>query len=405
MIKYNFDDVISRENSCSAKIDETASKFGKDGLIPMWIADMDYKAADPILDALNERVAKGVFGYTSRPNEYFEAVKSWQTRMNNWEPDIKCMSFALGVLPMLSTIFHAFLKQGEKVIIQPPVFQEFKPVIECWGGEVVVNQLIENDGDYKMNLVELEKLASEGAKFMILCHPHNPLGRVWTREELEDVGRICIKHNVTIISDEIYSDLMLFGNKHIPFASISEEFSKNCITCTSASKTFNLSGLQVATVIFPNVDMKDIYDKVLYKQQTYRNNVFSVIANTVAMNECEDWYRQVIQYIEGNVKFASDFINNNIPKLKAAIPQSTYLLWVDCRELHMSGDELYDFMIEEAGLALNDGRIFGQGGEGFMRINAGCSRVVLEKALNQLKSAVDKYIAKKNEDKMLRFFN
>lgn len=404
MIKYNFDDVVNRENSCSAKIDETASKFGKEGLIPMWIADMDYKAAEPILKALNHRVNQGIFGYTSRPSEYFEAVFNWQKRMNNWEPDIKCMSYALGVLPMLSTIFHTFLNKGDKVIIQPPVFQEFKPVIECWGGEAVVNPLIERDGDYKMNLVELEKIASEGAKFMILCHPHNPLGRVWTREELEDVGRICIKHNVMVISDEIYSDLMLFGNKHIPFASISEEFARNSITCTSASKTFNLSGLQVATVILPNVEMKEAYDNTLYKNQTFRNNVFSVIANTVAMNECEDWYKQVVQYIEGNVKYASDFINNNIPKLKASIPQSTYLVWMDCRELHMQGDDLFKFMIEEAGLALNDGRIFGIGGEGFMRINAGCSRIVLERALNQLKAAVENYLAKKNEDKYMKFF-
>ena len=404
MVRYNFDEVVDRSNSCSAKFDETAAKFGKEGLIPMWIADMDYIAAEPILDALKSRVDQGIFGYTSRPNEYFEAVRDWQTRIHNWTPDISKMSYALGVLPMLSTIFHAFLDKGDKVIIQPPVFQEFKPVIECWGGEAVFNPLIEKDGDYKMNLVELEKLASEGAKFMILCHPHNPIGRVWTKEELEDVGRICLKHNVTVISDEIYADLTLFGNKHIPFASISEEFARNSITCTSASKTFNLSGLQVATVVLPNDEMKESYDKILYKNQTFRNNAFSVIANTVAMNDCEDWYKQVVQYIEGNVKYASDFINEHIPCLRASIPQATYLIWLDCRELMMNGDELFNFMIDKAGLALNDGRIFGLGGEGFMRINAGCSRVVLEKALNQLKDAVEEYIVKKNEFKYMKFF-
>lgn len=404
MIMYNFDEVVNRENSYSAKIDETTEKFGREGLIPMWIADMDYRAAEPIINAMTDRVNQGIFGYTSRPNEYYKAVFNWQKRMNNWEPKIDCMSFALGVLPMLSTIFHTFLNEGDKVIVQPPVFQEFRPVIECWGGQVVENPLIENDGDYTMNLVELEKLASEGAKFMILCHPHNPVGRVWTREELEDVGRICIKHKVTVISDEIYSDLMLFGNKHIPFASINDEFAKNTITCTSASKTFNLSGLQVATVIMPNIEMKEAYDKTLYKNQTFRNNVFSVVANTVAMNECEDWYKQVIQYIEGNVKFASDYINKNIPGIKASIPQSTYLVWMDCRELGLSGDDLMEFMIEEAGLALNDGRIFGTGGEGFMRVNAGCSRVVLEKALKQLENAVNTYMIKKNENKYAKFF-
>lgn len=404
MKMYNFDEVINRENSYAAKVDETANKFGRDGLIPMWIADMDYRAADPIIKAMTDRVNQGVFGYTSRPDEYFEAVFNWQRRMNNWEPKIENMSFALGVLPMLSAIFHTFLNEGDKVIVQPPVFQEFRPVIECWGGQVVENPLIEKDGDYTMNLTQLEKLASEGAKFMILCHPHNPIGRVWTKEELEDVGRICLKHNVMVISDEIYSDLNLFGNKHIPFASISEEFARNTITCTSASKTFNLSGLQVATVIMPNTQMKEAYDNILYKNQTFRNNVFSVVANTVAMNECEDWYKQVIQYIESNVKYASDYINEKIPCLRASIPQSTYLLWLDCRELNMTGDELFNFMIEEAGLALNDGRIFGTGGEGFMRINAGCSKVVLEKALMQLERAVNVYMSKKKEDKYSRFF-
>lgn len=403
MIKYNFDEVVNRRNSNAAKVDETYTKFGREGLIPMWIADMDYKTAQPIIDALSRRVEQGVFGYTSRPDEYYEAVSNWQNKLNNWNPDVKCMSFALGVLPMLSNIFHVFLSEGDKVIIQPPVFQEFKPVIECWGGIAVNNPLVERDGDYKMNLVELDRLASEGAKFMILCHPHNPLGRVWTKEELEDVGRICLKHNVMVISDEIYSDLTLFGNIHIPFASISEEIAKNTITCTSVSKTFNLSGLQVATAVLPNIEMKEAYDKILYKNQTYRNSACNVVANTVAMNECEDWYKQVIQYIEGNVKFACDFINNNIPKIKATIPQATYLIWADCRELNMSGEELNDFMLDEAGLALNDGRIFGIGGEGFVRLNAGCSRIVLEEALNQLKTAIEKHISNKNQDKFMSF--
>lgn len=389
---YNFDEVIDRKGSNAAKFDETYDKFGREDLIPMWIADMDYKTADPIIEALSDRAKQGVFGYTSRPKEYFEAVANWQKDINGWTPNIDNMSYALGVLPMLSNIFHTFLNSGDKVIIQPPVFQEFKPVIECWGGIAVENPLIEKNGDYVMNLVELDKLASEGAKFLILCHPHNPLGRVWSKEELEDVGRICLKHNVMVISDEIYSDLTLFGNKHIPFASISEDFAKNSITCTSASKTFNLSGLQMATVILPNIEMKEAYDLTLYKVQTMRNNVFNVVANTVAMNECKDWYKQVVQYIEANVKHACDFINANIPCIKAKIPEATYLIWADCRDLKMSGEELSDFMLDKAKLALNDGRIFGTGGEGFMRINAGCSRNVLDKALNQLKLAVEEHL-------------
>lgn len=385
---YNFDKIVDRENSYSAKVDETFLKFGADDLIPMWIADMDYKTANPILEAMHKRVDNGIFGYTSRPEEYFEAVKSWQERVHNWSPNVDLMSHASGVLPMLSTIFHSFLEKGDKVIIQPPVFQEFKPVIEAWGGVVVNNPLIEQNGTYKMNLIELEHLAKEGAKFLLLCNPHNPIGRVWSKEELIDLGKICLKHGIMVISDEIYADLKLFGVTHTPFASICEEFDKNTITCTSASKTFNLSGLQVATVMLPNKEMKEKYDLTLYKQQTYRNNAFSVVANTIAMNECMDWYKQVVQYIECNVKFACDFINNNIPGITVEIPQCTYLLWLDCRGLNMNGEELAEFMVKDAKLALNDGRIFGIGGEGFMRLNAGCSRKVLEDALNQLKDAV-----------------
>lgn len=398
---YNFDEVIDRRGSNAAKFDETYNVFGREDVIPMWIADMDYMADDQIIYALNKRVNQGVFGYTSRPKEYFEAVANWQRDINGWSPNVDNMSYALGVLPMLSNIFHTFLDEGDKVIIQPPVFQEFKPVIECWGGIVVENPLIENNGNYSMNVVELEKLASEGAKFMILCHPHNPLGRVWTKEELEVVGRICLKHNVMVISDEIYSDLTLFGNKHIPFASLSEEFAQNTITCTSASKTFNLSGLQMATVVLPNTEMKEAYDATLYKLQTVRNNAFNVVANTVAMNECKDWYKQVVQYIEGNVKYACDFINTYIPCIKTKVPQSTYLIWADCRELKMSGDELAEFMLNKAKIALNDGRIFGTGGEGFMRINVGCSRYVLDKALNQLKLAVEEYLQMQKTNEVL----
>ena len=342
---------------------------------------MDFKAADPIINALQERAMQGIYGYTSRPIEYFEAIKKWQLEKNNWEVDTSLMSHALGVLPMLANLMHTFLEKGDKVIIQPPVFHEFKNVIEAWGGEVVTNQLIENNGRYYIDFDDLRNKAKQGAKFMIVCNPHNPVGRVWSKEELEAIANICIENNITIISDEIYSDIMLWGNKHTPMASISEEIRKHTITCTSSTKTFNLAGLQVATVIFPNLNMKNQYDAILKKIETYRNNAFSIVANTIAFTEGKEWFLEATTYIEENIKYAVDYINSD----------STYLLWLDCRNLNLDGDDLVDFFVNKARLALNDGRLFGDGGDGYMRINIACPRRILEKALYQLENAVDSY--------------
>ena len=389
-MKYNFDEIIDRSNNYAVKYDETKEKFGRDDLIPLWIADMDFKAADPIINALQERAMQGIYGYTSRPIEYFEAIK-WQLEKNNWEVDTSLMSHALGVLPMLANLMHTFLEKGDKVIIQPPVFHEFKNVIEAWGGEVVTNQLIENNGRYYIDFDDLRNKAKQGAKFMIVCNPHNPVGRVWSKEELEAIANICIENNITIISDEIYSDIMLWGNKHTPMASISEEIRKHTITCTSSTKTFNLAGLQVATVIFPNLNMKNQYDAILKKIETYRNNAFSIVANTIAFTEGKEWFLDATTYIEENIKYAVDYINSNIPQIKVSIPDSTYLLWLDCRNLNLDGDDLVDFFVNKARLALNDGRLFGDGGDGYMRINIACPRRILEKALYQLENAVDSY--------------
>jgi cystathionine beta-lyase len=396
-MKYNFDEIIDRCNNYSVKYDETKEKYGRNDLIPLWIADMDFKAAEPIINALKERATQGIYGYTSRPIEYFEAIKKWQLEKNNWEIDTSLMSHALGVLPMLANLMHTFLEKGDKVIIQPPVFHEFKNVIEAWDGKVIVNQLIENNGEYSIDFDDLREKAKQGAKFMIVCNPHNPIGKVWSKEELETIANICIENNITIISDEIYSDIMLWGNKHTPMASISEEIRKHTITCTSSTKTFNLAGLQVATVVFPNLDMKNQYDNILKKIETYRNNAFSIVANTIAFNEGKEWFEQVTDYIEENIKYAIDYINKYIPQIKVNTPDSTYLLWLDCRSLNLNGDELLDFFINKAQIAPNDGRIFGEGGEGYMRINIACSRKVLEKAMHQLKVSVDEYLFDKYE--------
>ena len=387
-MKYNFDEVIDRSKNNAAKFDETKEKYGRDDLIPMWIADMDFRTAQPIIDELNKKVSQGIYGYTSKPKEYYEAIQNWQKEKNNWAPDTELMSNALGVLPMLANIMHTFLEKGDKVIIQPPVFHAFREVIEAWEGQVVDNPLIKENGKYYIDFEDLEIKAKQGAKFMILCTPHNPVGRVWTKDEIEKVANICIENNITIISDEIYADIMLWGNKHIPTASISDKIAKHTITCTSSTKTFNLAGLQVATVIFPNESMKEKYDQTLKKVETYRNNAFSIVANTVAFNEGKEWFEQVTSYIEENINYAVEYIEKNIPKIKVNKPESTYLLWLDCKELELNNEELMEFFAEEAKLALSNGASFGEGGEGFVRMNIACSREILIKALKNLEQAI-----------------
>ena len=387
-MKYNFDEIIDRNNTYAAKNDELMMKFGREDLIPMWIADMDFRAAKPIVDALESRAKEGIWGYTSRPDSYFESVRDWQKYKNNWEPDPKCMAHAVGVLPMLANICHAFMEKGDKVIIQTPVFSEFETVLKNWDMQPITNPLKQVGNDYYIDFEDLEEKAKE-AKFIIFCNPQNPVGREWNKDEVERMARICIENDVTIISDEMYSDIMLWGTKHVPTASISEEIAKHTITCTSVTKTFNLAGLQAATCILPNVEMREKYDLTIAKFELKRNNAFSIVANQVAMNEGKEWFEQVIKYIEDNITFATEYITKNIPRIKYSFPQGTYLLWLDCRELNLTQEELVNFFINDAKLALNDGGTFGEEGIGYMRMNIACPREILKKALEQLESAVN----------------
>lgn len=390
MKKYNFDEMIDRTNTYSAKFDELEMKFGRKDLIPMWIADMDFKTAPEIIESLKSRIEEGIWGYTSRPDEYFEAVRNWQIYKNGWSPETKYMSHALGVLPMLANLCASVLEEGKsKVILQTPVFSEFKTVLDNWGMEIIYNPLKRNGTDYEIDFDDLE-VKSKEADFIIFCNPHNPIGKVWKKEDVQRMAEICVKNDVMIISDEMYSDIMLWGNKHTPTASISEEIRQRTITCTSLGKTFNLAGVQVATCIFPNEELKAKYEKILAKFETKRNNAFSVVANQVAMNEGKEWFEEVTKYLEDNIEFAMNYISKNIPQIKFTKPEGTYLLWLDCRGLKLTQEELVSFFVNDARIALNDGITFGEEGRGYMRMNMASPREVIVTALTQLEQAVNK---------------
>ena len=387
-MKYNFDEIIDRSHNRSAKYDEAGKKFGSRDVIPLWIADMDFKTAQPVIDALKARAEEGIWGYTSRPDSYYEAVCGWQKRRNGWDIDKSMISFNLGVVPALSSMVYVFTEPGDKVLIQTPVYSEFYDVTESWGREVVESPLKEQDGRWIIDFEDFEEKAKE-AKIFFLCSPHNPLGIVWTREELERMCNICIANNVLIVSDEIHSDLVFHGKKHIPTATLSPEIATHVISCISGTKTFNLAGLQASATIFPNQELKARFDKFWFNLDIHRNNAFSTIAMEVAFNEGEEWLEQLLGYIGGNFEFIKDYCAANIPQVKPNVPDATYLVWLDCRGLGMGNEELRSFMIHKAGLGLNEGWSFGRSLSGFMRLNAACPRPVLEKAMEQLKHAVD----------------
>lgn len=387
-MKYNFDEIIDRSNNRSSKYDERKKKFGTEDLIPLWVADMDFKTAQPIIDACKKKAEEGIWGYTSRPDSYFEAVKEWEKKRNGWDVDPKLMSWSLGVVPAMSAIINIFSKKGDKVMIQTPVYSEFYDITESLEREVVENQFLEKNGVWSIDFDDFEKNVKTCSIFL-LCNPHNPLGIVWKEEELKQMAELCIKHDVLIISDEIHSDLIFNGKKHTPTARISKEISEKVITCVSATKSFNLAGLQASTTIFPNLEMKEKFDKFWNGMDIHRNNAFSSVAMEVAYREGEEWLEQLLDYISGNFEFIKEYCEKNIPKIKPNIPDATYLVWLDCRELEMNNQQLREFMIYKAKIGLNEGCSFGRSLTGFMRLNAACPRGTLEAALKQLKEAVD----------------
>ena len=387
-MKYNFDEVIDRRGNRSAKYDERGKKFGTEDVIPLWVADMDFRTAQPIIDACVKKAEEGIWGYTSRPDSYFEAVQQWERKRNNWETDTSLMSWSLGVVPAMSALIQLFSQEGDKILIQTPVYSEFYDITEDSGREVLENQLVERNGTWEIDFEDFESKIKE-CRIFLLCNPHNPLGIVWKPEELKRMAEICIANDVLLISDEIHSDLIFHGKKHTPTAILSKEIGEKIVTCVSATKTFNLAGLQASTTIFPNMEMKKAFDSFWGNMDIRRNNAFSSVAMEAAYREGEEWLEQLLEYLSGNFDFIKTYCETNIPRIKANLPDATYLVWLDCRGLGMDDEELRRFMIQEAKIGLNEGYTFGRSLSGFMRLNAACPRSVLEQALTQLKDAVN----------------
>jgi cysteine-S-conjugate beta-lyase len=391
-MNYDFDKVIDRRDTSCIKWDSLNEEFGRDDVIPMWVADMDFTAPLAITEALKNRMEHEVYGYTVRPYSYFEAIIYWLKSRHNWEVERDWIVNTPGVVPALSVAILAFTNPKDKVIIQPPVYHPFYKCIEGNGREVVINNLkLENDR-YVMDFEDLEKKIDKDVKMMILCNPHNPVGRVWSLDELKRLGEICLKNNIIIISDEIHSDIVFEPHSHIPLGNISKELSEITITCMAPSKTFNTAGLSTSYAVIPNRKLHIKFRDTLDSLGIGMGNVFGITALEAAYVDGEEWLRQMLIYIEDNMNYMVEFTNNNIKGITVRKPEGTYLAWLDCRGLKMDCEKLKEFMIYEAKVGLSEGCIFGKIGEGYMRMNIGCPRSILEEGLKRIKNAVDKRI-------------
>ncbi|MEC0175760.1 PatB family C-S lyase [Paenibacillus favisporus] len=387
----NFHQPIERINTDSFKWDDLKRIFGVSDVLPMWVADMDFAAPDSVISALNSRAEHGVFGYTMQSDAYNQAVADWMKSRHRWSIDKEWIVFCPGVVPALSFIVQAFTEPGDKVAIQTPVYPPFYSVVTDHGRELVQNPLKEQDGYYTMDLEALEQSLDDQVKLFILCSPHNPVGRVWRREELEAVGKLCMERGILMVSDEIHADLVYEEETHIPFASLSEEIQENCIICTAPSKTFNIAGLNTSNIIIPNDSIRRRFKKTL---ELYHVNSISSLgsaATQAAYNDGKAWLDEALVYMKANMEYVSQYLGEHIPEIKTRVPEATYLMWLDFRALQMSPDDLEQFLLNKAKLALNKGSAFGKEGEGFMRLNIACSRSLVEEAMKRLDQAVQEW--------------
>ena len=383
-MNFNFDKIIDRTNNFSAKWSEMNKNFGTNDLLPMWVADMDFLTAPCVMEALKDRLEQGIFGYTTRPSSYNESIVNWLDNRFSWKINQEWLMFSPAVITSISLLIQNLTQKNDKIMIQEPVYSPFHSIVESNERNLVISPLVKlDDGSYVMDYEDIESKIKD-VKVFILCNPHNPVGRVWTREELTRLGEICLKHNVLVISDEIHSDIILKNHKHTPFASISKEFSENTITCMAPTKTFNLAGLQSSFLVISNPYYYEVMDKAFSILDIKRNNAFSLVATEAAYNYGEDWLYELIKYIEDNVDFAIDYIKNHIPQLKVKKPEGTYLLWVDFSNLNVDKEDLKN----KGRIALNDGSSFGIGGDGYYRINLACPRSMVLEGLKRIEFAI-----------------
>lgn len=387
-MKYDFDRIVDRKNTHSYKWDQLERLFGNPDILPLWVADMDFESPPAVREALLKRAGQGIYGYSVRSKGYVDSILGWFARRHNWELRPDWLSDSPGIVTSLSIAVELFSEPGSPVILQSPVYYPFYDVIRLNGRQVAANPLRLTNGKYEMDYEHLEKLMRDGAKLMLLCSPHNPGGRVWSRSELERLAELCLKYGVMVVSDEIHCDLALPGHRHTPFATLSDEVAAITLTCLAPTKTFNLPGLQTSFIVASNRDIKRNFDRRIKALSLHMTSFFAQDAVQAAYESGDAWLDELLLYLQGNLDFAIAFLNRHLPEIKPMRPEGTYLLWVDCRELGLDAGGLKDLMYRQAGVAFNEGSVFGPEGEGFLRINFACPRSLLERALERFRDAV-----------------
>lgn len=389
-MKFNFNEKVDRSKNHAAKWEEMGGKFGSNDLLPMWIADMDIKTAPEIVEAIKEKADQAIFGYVYRPASYYETAAAWCEKRFGYKIDPKTLIHSPGVVPSMNMLVKMLTKEDEKVLIQIPVYPPFAASVKTGKRTLVTNELVKDEnGYYTIDFEDLEKkLSDEKVTLMILCNPHNPVGRVWKKEELQKIGDLCVKYNVRILADEIWRDLVLPGYTHTPIASLSREIENITITCFSPTKTFNIAGLQASFAVFPREEEWKAFDNELGEMDIKRNNPFSLVGFEAAYNHGEEWLSELLVHLEGNVQYVADFVKERLPEIKTVKPEGTYLMWLDFNGLNITPEEITDMLIKDAKVAMNDGASFGANGKGFARMNIACPRYMVEDAMARIEKAV-----------------
>lgn len=386
---YNFDEVIDRKGTGAIKLERCKTLFGTEDVLPLWVADMDFRTPDFILDAIRQRLEHPILGYTMPPKNYYPLTIKWIKDHHNWDVKRDWVGFLPGIVPGLAFAVQCLTETGDEIIVQTPVYYPFFHVVENNNRVLVNNQLKEVDGKFVMDFDDLEKKFTSKTKLFILCNPHNPGGRVWTKAELERFAAICEKHNVTIVSDEVHADMILPGNTpHTPFSTVSDWAEQHTVTFMAPTKVFNMPGLISSAYIIPNPELRHKYADYLEASEMNAGNIFAYIGAVAAYEHGEEWRIQMLDYVQANINFVVDYLKMNIPQVKPMIPEASFLIWLDCKELGMDTDELHQFFSLKARLGLNKGTIFGAGGEYHLRLNVACPRSILEQAMKQLLAAV-----------------
>lgn len=385
---WNFDEPVKREGTYSIKYDRREEIFGLKDIIPMWVADMDFSAPEFIIESLQNCLNHKIFGYFFRPPEYNNSIVNWLESRHSWSVQKEWICSTPGIVPALNFCTLAFTEPGDTIIVQPPVYFPFFSAVESHGRKLIYNRLIESEGRWVMDYDALIAGIDSKTKMIIISNPHNPIGRVWTADELTRLADICLNNNILILSDEIHCDLVLPGFNHTPVAKLSEKIAGNTITCIAPSKTFNIAGLSTSSVIISNPALRKSFNRIVESFHVGNGNIFGTIASIAAYSHGKEWLDGLLDYIDHNIDFVDDYCRKMIPEIKPVQPEATYMVWLDCRKFGMTGKELQNFFVTRAGVGMNEGSTFGPGGEGFMRMNLATTHQTVMKAMEQIEKAV-----------------